>query len=284
MHKTVKGSAMKPWFSKDADLLFLHNSIQKYMRSSVESQKKPLAVSSKQPPDEASQSLAAKKIQHLWRGYKVKETFVKDPYGAYLSMIDPDDEQRLLSSIMFGRHEAELHKGTKDRATNPYIHPQAAYHRCDNLTGSVLLTQLQQEFEITPDMLRGMSMIPVTDLKTVSIDVILKQYQVKGCTILRKPNTSIAIILAPNPSQESYLPLRNLLVSAGLIASPWEIAQQISVAEKETTTPVNALPKMASLPKTKEELLASNLFRRLNQVAQNRTRPTHRLASSIVQL
>ena len=137
---------MKPWIKTNAHLLALHDGIQKYSAPVTTSSKKAEPSHPKQI-SEAVKTNAVKKIQHLWRGYKVKEAFVRDPYGTYLSMVSHDDEQRLLSSIMFGRHEAELRKDAKDRISNPHIHGSAYYHRCDNLSGA-LLDQIKKEFNI----------------------------------------------------------------------------------------------------------------------------------------
>lgn len=63
---------------------------------------------------------AAKVIQRLWRGYKVKETVAKSPYFTYLSLIDPQDEQRMLSAVMFGRHLAEIKERQPDVIDNLY--------------------------------------------------------------------------------------------------------------------------------------------------------------------
>ena len=269
---------MKPWIESRAHLLALHNAIEKYNRPITTAPKTSTTIHSQHVSDKA-QLVAVKKIQHLWRGYKIKEAFVKDPYGAYLSMVAKDDEQRLLSSIMFGRHEAELYIGTKERLNNPYIHNSAAYHRCDNLAGE-LLEQLKKEFNLSPDMLEGKIMVPVTELNTVAIDDFMKTFASINYEILRQSSRSIAMVLVPAAHTE----IKAALVSAGLIASPWEIAQNITELPEKTTGDTHDALYLKGLPNTFDTLLQSDLFIKLNRNAKNKRSATHQLAASLIQL
>jgi hypothetical protein len=264
---------MKPWIKANKQLLALYNGIEKYKHTAATAKPHKTGAA-------ISEEMAAQRIQHLWRGFKVKEAFVKNPYGTYLSMVDPEDEQRLLSSIMFGRHQAELRKNTKDRVPNPLIHENAFYHRCDDLSGELLNRIVTQEFKLTPDQYANKIVYPVTELNTVPVEHILAQsHAVKHYQVIHKSNASIALVLVKKAAKWD---IRTTLVSSGLIASPWEIAQHITALG--ATLP-NANPVItAGLPKTKEELLQSNLFQTLMHTAKNRKRATHQLAASVVQL
>lgn len=285
---------MKTWIKNNSHLLALYEGVQKYSTKTTTRQQKTTARSAQQTDSEAAKTEAAKKIQHMWRGYKIKKSFAKDPYGSYLSMISQDDEQRLLSSIMFGRHEAELRKDAPDRIANPYIHNSAFYHRVDNLAGT-LLDQINKEFKISPEMLAGKIMVPVTELKTVPIEGFIKKLGVAGVKIMKDPSRSIAIVLIPKGNSH----VRRSLISAGLIASPWEIAQNISphaLADHKSHDKTRSIPPaktkkkldeaiyMNGLPETKDALLHSDLFNKLRKIAHNKERPTQQLAASLIQL
>lgn len=101
----------------------------------------------KNTPTKSQKEHAAKTIQKIWRGKKIKETVVKSPYFSYLSMIDPDDEFRQLSTIMFGRHVAEIRLGARERIDNPILNTREFYHRSIDLS-SILTDTLFKEFEI----------------------------------------------------------------------------------------------------------------------------------------
>lgn len=275
---------MKEWIQQDWGLLTLYRGIKRYSSPAMVGHKARPANSETAARAELSREdkdKAAKLIQRAWRGYKNSKALTKTPYEAYLSMVSKDDEQRLLSSLMFGRHEAEIRKHYNDRILNPHIHNSAHYHRCDDLSGS-LLNELKKEFDITDDMLSTCIMIPVTELKTVSIDDFISKNIVSQLKIIRQPSRSIAIVLVPRKNSA----VRSAFVSAGLIASPWEIAQNVKnpklLDALDSKTKVTM--HMQGLPRTKEELLNSDLFTKLNKIAKNKKYPTHKLASSLVQL
>jgi hypothetical protein len=233
---------------------------------------------------------AAKKIQHLWRGYRVKQAMVKDAYQSYLSMIDPEDEQQLLSSIMFGRHQAELRENDPGRVLNPHIHDRPYYHRCDNLAGK-LLTQLQEKFipeglsKTVPQMA-----VPVTLLHTVSVDAFIARLtngkKVK-VPVIKKPPHSVAFVVLDKDS----IWIRQHLVSAGLVASPWEVASnasalQVDGVKKKLEGAATTLkgPDRRGLPRTIEALRQSSPFLKLKALSTHENALTHHLAASLVEL
>lgn len=280
---------MKMHIEKNKSLLVLYDEIKKYTTIQEDKQKsvdeEPRNVT--QPLQENKettanrQELSAKKIQHLWRQHKVKEAFVKNSYSSYMSIIEPGDEQRLLSSIMFGRHEAELRKYADDRIANPYIHESAYYHRCDNLSGA-LLEQIKSEFSISPEKIKNKCIIPVMSMKTIPIDSL----KIPNIEVIKgSSEQNISMLLVP---QERYAEVRSILTSAGLIATPWEIAQNVKGLKAKQID--GALPKIEKnaywkdLPNTKKGLLASTLFYKLKKTANNAELPTHHLAASLIDL
>lgn len=277
---------MDSFIAQEERLVTLLNLIKKQLPIDAETEIKANA-SPKSPttPTMEEKTHAAKKIQKFWRGYQVKQAFVKNPYGAYLSMIEPNDEQRLLSSVMFGRHQAELRPNAGDRVSNPYIHESAYYHRCDNLSGT-LLNQIKKEFKITTNMLMGNKIIPIVNLKIAPINEFIKQKGYSNIQIISDNDHSISLIIVPEASTN----LHRDLITSGLIATPWEIAQNISHIEsekkhtQEPSTQINDSIYMQSLPRSKELLVQNDLFFKLKKCALNRKLPTHHLAASLVKL
>lgn len=108
----------------NTDLKDLKRHIEEYV-AKLELAKKNLQASTakrnsrrQSEPSPQAKEFAATFIQKFWRKRKVKQAFVKNPYFTYLSFIDPNDEQKLLSNIMFGRHIAEFRPTSKNRIHN----------------------------------------------------------------------------------------------------------------------------------------------------------------------
>ncbi|KTD21811.1 hypothetical protein [Legionella londiniensis] len=229
---------------------------------------------------------AATAIQRLWRKRKIKQAFVKSPYETYLSLIEPQDEQRLLSSIMFGRHVAELQGASEQRIQNPYIHKKAFYHRDDNLSGA-LLEKLLSEFKISQLQKDENILIPVTLLKNTPVEEIAKNFFPKsGMTkepkLIKDNEHAIGIIAIPrnNPNKNHIV---RILRASGLIASPWEIAVNIK-KNKDNISPIKTTKLDENLPKTTEELFKSNIIHKLSRIAENKRYPTQKIAKSLVKI
>ena len=283
---------MKAWIENDANLLALYKGIEDELCTHKATLPTIGELSRAKKLDEKT---AIEKIQHLWRGYKVKESFVSDQYGSYISMIDKDDEQRLLSLLMFGRHEAEFRADSKDRMVNPFIHSQPYYHRADDLSGT-LLNELKLIFDLEK-LEEHESVIPVTNISLVSLEKYLQSINACGYRIIPKKDLSISLLVI-DAQKISPNDLTWRIKSSGFTASPWEISQNITkefgaLGLDKTAADKIALKKnddkyikrkLANLPKTKEALIKSDIFAKLQRIAANKDKPTSQLAASIIKL
>ncbi|KTD70103.1 hypothetical protein Lste_0707 [Legionella steelei] len=213
-------------------------------------------------------------LQRIWRKRKVKQSVVKSPYFTYLSLIDQDNEHRLLSEIMFGRHVAELNPTSKHRIQNPYIHRGAFYHRDDNLSGR-LLDQLLDEFKINLNEKNKYTFVPITLLKNTPILEIYKNFfPYEHPWIIEDNNHSVGFLVLP---KSGYHHIIRVLRAAGLIASPWEIAVNLQKKKDKLTIP-QEITLDDKLPKTSEELIASSIYKKLSFIAHDPHHPTQKLA------
>jgi hypothetical protein len=221
---------------------------------------------------------AAKTIVHAWRGRKVKEKIAKSPYFSYLSLIDPTDEQYILSVVMFGRHVAELQATSKDRIANPYTHSKAFYHRDDDLSGA-LLTNLLLQFNIPLKQAHLYEYIPITNLRNTPIEQLLRHYfpQPGMMPKLHHQDHDSIILLAIPKSSTQLTQIKNVVRAAGLIASPWEIAANVTVVTKGG----DKISLDSKLPKTKEALLTSKIMGKLKAIASDSRHSTQKLAESL---
>ena len=277
---------MKPWIENSDKLLALYKGIEGELSKHVATDSKRVQSSRAKKLDT---NTAVEKIQRIWRGYKIKESFVSDQYGSYVSMIDKDDEQRLLSLLMFGRHEAEFKINSKDRIANPFIHKKPYYHRVDDLSGN-LLNSLQIIFGLKKLELFE-TVIPVTNLSLVSLEKCIQSINATGYRIIKRKDTSISLVVI-NSRELSPEDLMWCIKKSGFTASPWEISQNITKilgADKaEEFIKINdhkyIKAKLGNLPKTKKELIKSDIFTKLHRVAANKDNPTALLASSMIKL
>lgn len=261
--------------------LYLEKNIKFLEPELVKSQEKATstlpkkAFSSKEKSDRENKAVTI--IQKMWRKRKVKQAIAQNPYFSYLSLISPDDEQRLLSTIMFGRHQAEFRPASKERIHNPYIHDNAVYHRDENVQG-ILFDHLIKSFSIDTSDLNNYHFIPFTILKNSPIDEILNKYFPSiNRKIITAPDHSIGLLAIPKRSQ-ALSRIKSIFSYLGLAPSPWEVAinvRNINSVEREEGTPVIL---DSSLPKTKSSLLQSEIFIKLNFIAKSSKFGTQKLA------
>jgi len=233
-----------------------------------------ISKATKKEPSQQQKEDAVTVLQRVWRKRKVKQAIVKSPYFTYLSLMDKDDEQRLLTEIMFGRHVAELNPSSKHRIHNPYIHRGAYYHRNDNLSGK-LLDKLLLEFKIDPFEKAKYTFIPIILLKNTSILEIYKNFFPEETPrIIEDKAHSCGFIALPKFGKNHII---GVLMAAGLIASPWEIA--VNIQEDKRTIEVHKEINLDDkLPKTLEELIKSSVYNKLLLIAQYSHSPTQNLA------
>ena len=229
---------------------------------------------------------SAKVIQHAWRNWKVKEAVVKSPYFFYLSLIDPQDEQKLLSSVMFGRHVAEIVLESSDyRIDNPWIHPDADYHREEGYFGEPF-NQLKKFFPISKQDELIYDFIPVSLLHTLSIEEVLNVYLPdfsRDIKVLECEAIDTVALLGVLKKDENRKDIETVLSAAGLIASPWDIAINAPVSDQYLQQ-AGRTELDANLPNTKESLLQSKIIGKLNAIALSERHPTHNLARCLQKL
>lgn len=232
-----------------------------------------------------SQEQAARIIQRIWRGRKVKETIVKSPYFAYLSLIDPADEQRQLSAIMFGRHVAEIRQSARERIDNPLINVREVYHRSVHLANAVT-DAFFKEYGLADFDPEKNTYMPITLLKNNPIQNVVDSFrsEIPGLQLVIKEPYSIAVLVIPKDekNQEPAIHLQEKVKNLGLVASSWEIAENLKATKityEASTIDITLDPK---LPKTKDELLESEIIIKLNRVATSGGRyPTKMLAKCL---
>ncbi|WP_133136987.1 hypothetical protein [Legionella rowbothamii] len=238
-----------------------------------------------QDPEVLQEEHAAKCIQHVWTKRQINYKFIQDPYNTYLSMMPADDDQRLLSRIMFGRHAAELPSNSKYKTTNPYIYIRAYYHRDDDLP-AVFLKQLLLQFEIDPELESVNEYMPVSLLNNTPIEEIIKNHfpPLKApIELIKDENHSIGLLVIPRCNFGQILKIKEIVRACGVVASPWEIAQNIKTElYPELISP--EIPGFDDLPVTTEELLQSPICKKIAMIATSSRHPTRLLAINLAKL
>lgn len=229
---------------------------------------------------------AARTILHTWRKYKIRQVFEKNPYLTYLSWVNKEDEQRWLSSLMYGRRLAEFKFDSERRIKNPYRHHNLGYHRSDDLSGPLLYKLVE---EMTEEGKREDSVfIPVTLLNSLKIEeVVDKLFPKMGKHTYKliedkKRSVGLIVVKKNNPYRKRIV---ECLTSSGLIASPWEISLNINNTDRDlrniaySNTQING-----KLPISHEELLKDEIFLKLIKISKNKKSPTKYLSSSLIKI
>lgn len=245
--------------------------------------KPPIALRREQQTPEQAQftrNHAARTIQRIWRNFRVKQTFITNAYTGYLSLIDKNDEQRLLSLIMFGRHQAEIKASSSASIANPYQKQSSVfYHRSEFLYGE-LLNNLIKQFKLSKSVLTTHNVIAITRLNTAEVEFIINTYCPKAAYTLSHSSTNtISLLQIP---KDSDLELTTVIRASGLVASPWEIAMNLDEAYEVNETANLSLDK--KLPANYQQLARSTIFSKLRRIAHNSQYPTHKLAQCILNL
>lgn len=218
---------------------------------------------------------ASKKISQFWRNYKIKKKMIADPYGFYLSLVDPNDELRMISAIMYGKYVAAIR--SSEFINNPFLSKHAFYHRDDNLTG-VLIEDLYSKYKITPKERREYQYIPVVLLESLKIS------DNDSIKLLKKKGESIGFLkIHKNYPENKYKSLLNEIRALGLIASGWDIAQSYRGTESSVAMTPQAEFR-SDLSSTKVELLNSPQMKILRKVAISVKYPTRFLARSLAKM
>ncbi|MBL7479178.1 hypothetical protein [Legionella bononiensis] len=246
--------------------------------------------------DKEQRKAAAKVILRAWRGNKITQSITSSPYFSYLSMLDPQDEKRLmLSALMYGRHVAEIDSQSEYYMNNPFIPAGAKYHRNDNKVGRImeLLCQKVGIENIDPYKLY----IPISLLENCTKDQLMDsaiqfiQQELNGFQLehldhefIVHPNQQIGVLVL-NPFQHvESEKIKTFMESSGFIASPWQLAETVGDMAERPAISNATIPTMPDLPGSKELFLNSKIFNQLLRVSSNEKYPTHLLAKSLVEL
>lgn len=282
---------MKKLLNNNPFLNDLSKSIKTYSEQFLSGQNK-LNLPVNLTPNEA-----ARIIQRTWRGKKVEVTIVNSPYFSYISLIHPKDEQRQLAEIMFGRHVAEQRYGARERVDNPNANTGEYYHRTGRIS-NLMIETFFQEFGIPDFDPEKKTYLPITLLQSnpiaETISLLRREYPDIDIKLMTKEPYAIGIIAFPNATtdnsqhSEQANQIQEKIKNMGLVASSWEIAQQIKqftpdYIKERAAHQVQLDPK---LPKTKDELLNSHIMIKLNGIAllSSKKYPTKVLAKCIQRL
>lgn len=234
---------------------------------------------------EINKARAAKTILHIWRKHKIRQTFERNPYLTYLSWINEEDEQKILSSVMYGRRIAEFKKGSERRVENPYPHHSVGYHRNDDLSGP-LLSKLIEEMGVT-DRIEDSVFIPVILLKNLPIqEVADKLFPKMGSysyEFIKNEKKSIGLIVIKknNPYRKRII---QCLTSSGLIASPWELAINTTMENENFPKDVSITQNYDNLPRSYDQLLKDSIFEKLVRLSKKDNTPVKKLSESLIKI
>ncbi len=226
---------------------------------------------------------AAVTIQRAWRHNKVKVAMVSSPYFAYLSMVDPSDEENFLFSIMFGQRQAAFVPSSKERI-NPFVSDKALYHRDDDLLPGPITKFLFDEFDLTSTDLDGdtrMEYIPITLLSTTPIEELIRIHSspTRPMILIRKEGYSMGILKIAAGDWK----IKAIIRASGLTASPWEIATNLK-HQKVEGRKSQQITLDPYLPKTKTELLAHDILKKSTKIASSSRHSTKYLAHCLLKM
>ncbi len=234
-----------------------------------------------------SEEQAASVIQQTWRKKKIKDAMIKTPFHTYRSMVDINDAQRQLSTLMLGHHVAEQSYGAKEQIPNPLINTIEYYHRSTALDNPVL-NVLFKEFGLENLDHEKYYYIPISLLKNNPIEDVLDLFsgQMPDLQLIKKQPYTIAVLVIPTLDEIPLNKLKDKIKNMGLVASSWEIAENIRTSVLEI--PEQEHEKISlntNLPKTREELLNSELMIKLKAIShKEKTYPTAHLAECLKKL
>lgn len=270
------------------------------------------------PQPVLSEEIAIKKIIRFFKKYQIKNKFNTNPYNTYLSLLTTDtSEKQNISRLIFGRHQAEIHKHGEGHIENPFIMESNFYHRIDKIEIKLfkqILEYLGEDFD------SSFNYFPVSLFDSFTINEILIQFnenidnlnrskkteilfaieQAKqNVIILKSDSLNIGFIKFPKSitmdafdsedndpyhsfKQRYYEKLEKYLPTTGLKISPWEISliiNQFDIQNQRFDTVT--LPN--DLPKSKDEFLQSKIYKTLKQLAKSNY-VTSNLALALCQL
>lgn len=215
-----------------------------------------------------SQDQAARIIQAAWREKKVKDAMNQAPFHSYRSMIKANDKQSQLSAMMFGHHVAEQLHDAKEQIANPLVSTVEYYHRSTTLDNPIV-DALFKEFEIVNLDKKKYSYIPISLLNNNPIEDVLTLFSTPAdLQLIKKHPFTIAILVIPTSDEVLHTKLKDKIKNMGLVASSWEIAENIrSTVLNIPTKNHKKIELDPKLPATKVELLTSELMVKLKALS-----------------
>jgi hypothetical protein len=258
---------------------------------------KPLTENQTRTFSEEEKNCAAKVIQRIWRGYKIKEFITSNPFFSYLSFLDPQQETKLLLSIiMFGRHIAEITNTTFNyQINNPFISMHSTYHRTDHVITKLMeLFCKKQGITLTKDKIylpiSILKNLPIRELMDEAKNVVQKKFPKDSIRLdyqfINDANQQVGVLIFKNDNVGGSL--RRFIEGSGFIASPWQIAEAVAttITKDSVSRPaeMSETPLLLDLPTNKSELLKSKLFSKLIITSFKEKYPTHLLAKALFKL
>jgi hypothetical protein len=256
--------------------------VTKELKKSVSKELKFLELSSREKK-------AGEAILHFWRMSNiVKKLYTEDGYQTYRALFSDMDEKVQfanevfhLALLMFGRTIADVRLDLTI-PKNPFVHANALYHRDDDLI-SRQINNILKQFEFTTNTCDydyfPVSLLATTPLKYIIDTYLKKGVEQKALEVLKKPDANIAFIKIKKNTPDLKL-IRKNLKAAGIIASPWQLAQY-SLEHKTTKIKFtkNAKPSMFALnaPRTSKEFIEHPCMELLSEIGES-SFPTKNIA------
>lgn len=237
-------------------------------------------------------------IQKLWRSrLAANKLYSKKGTVTYHQMLEnentgiKENKNYQLSQLMFGKTVAAIKiKSPKDASNQDFPatpHPawqkNAFYHRVTYLTGD-LRDNILRQFVINPDY-KNKIYTPIMIVNNAPVEDLFEYMGNKNIKIYKKLGNTIGIAETNRDSD-----VDKTFGSAGVLASPWEIARiNSSIKGNNVISSVsNAAHTFSSfittLPSTIKELKESDIMIQLSRIAVRRNNPSHLLAACVYRM
>ncbi|WP_454783762.1 hypothetical protein [Legionella sp. WA2024007413] len=263
-----------------------------------------------------TQTEASITIQRIWRTYLLtKEFYSAEGTKAYWKMLDRQDptlvdsESNLLAKMMYGKTIAAVKNDSNFPVTqHPDWPTERYYHRDDKLQGKAI-DDIIKIFVTEIDYKKNVY-VPIILVNNASIDDLLTNYlapeHLPFIKIHKKEGENIGIVQIDLRKRDEIL---SKIQSAGLIASPWELAKlhtkylskeeeppeevSMNLESIEEESPEGVSPKeeeidtstmarlLTTMPNTIKDLKESDIMLGLFRMAIKKNNPNRLLASCL---
>lgn len=217
---------------------------------------------------------AARIILRFWQLSKIRYAFEVNHWNTYLSFVSPQESNYATSTLMYGRHIAEL-----SNSKNPYLDTQLVYHRYNKLNRT-LLHNLLLQFGIRPELTQTYTCTPLSRLRNTPIKQTLcdtLNFHEIPFKLVTKKSLSLLFIAKKDLHRIS---IEDRLCSLGIHATFWEIAQYLKLPLSNLTSQ-NRESFLDKQLINLEQLQESSQVQRLAEIASQTKYPTHLLADCL---